>query len=568
MSYERKEMPQSKVFGVPTRALVWGGSLGVLAVLFVLWPYSHWAFETRQGLLPGLGRTFWHDAEWFFCIYVPLIVGYLVWRKRTALAKLPLEGEWWGLGLLLLGGAAYWVGYRVDTSYPGYAAAHLCSAGLIILFGGRRWMRELAFPWVFLAFAWPLIPLEDRVSVPLRMLMAKTSGLVINAIGIDVVREGTQLFSAADAAAGLKQGDRFMLEVDAPCAGMRSLFALIMISVVYAYMSLKKTSHRLTLVLAAFPLALVGNVVRMILLAIGCVLWGMDVAVGRVVDGVQEISAFHEIAGYVVFAVSLGGMFGIASYLGGRKGKRSSTNTSVVAGAEDKLDTKGLQKRFGAVVAFTALTLVSCLSLGQAPPLGEPGVVNELPLRVGEIQGIKGEPDQRELTGLAEDVTILRNFYILPNGGQAMCSMVISGAERRSLHRPEICLPAQGWNVLSSNELPVTLEDGRELRLKIVQLQRDYKDDSGELRRIKALNAFFYAGSEGVVTADYYDHVMKTYIHSLTKNLSHRWALLSFYLPYSEAAAGQGDPMADLAAIESVRQLVAAVAPKVIKSVP
>ena len=565
MSYERKHNGAEALFGLPVRPAVWGLSLLALAVLFVLWPYSHWAFTDRYGILIGLGKTFWYDAEWFFCVYVPFIVGYLIWRKRKELAALPLEGEWWGLGLIAVGGLAYWVGYRVDTSYPGYAAAHLISAGLIILFGGRTWMRSLAFPWLFLVFSWPLIPLEDRISLPLRMLMAKTSGIAINALGIDVVREGTQLFSAPDIAAGLKQGDRFMLEVDAPCAGMRSLFALIMISVVYAYIALRKTSHRLALIAAAFPLALVGNVVRMILLAIGCVMWGMDVAVGRVIDGHQEISAFHEIAGYAVFAVSLGGMFAIASYLE-KKSPRKKTATAipeVLWSAES--EASAMKPRLLAAVGTVGLILLSCVMFGESPPLGEPGVVAELPLRADDIQGIKGEPDQRELTGLADDVTILRNYYILKNGGQAVCSMVISGAERRSLHRPEICLPAQGWNVLGSNEFPIELADGRQLRAMLVQLQRDYKDEAGTMHRIKALNLFFYAGSEGVTTADYYDHVFKSYLHSLTRNINHRWALVSYYMPYSETEIGMGDPTADLAAVESLRELAAKLTPKFLK---
>ena len=152
-----------------------------------------------------------------------------------------------------------------------------------------------------------------------------------------------------------------------------------------------------------------------------------------------------------------------------------------------------------------------------------------------------------------------------PAGGNVACSVVLSGAERRSLHRPEVCLPAQGWNVTGKNIITLTLEDGRRVDAVLVQMLRDYAAPDGKARRIKALNLFFYAGSEGVTTADYYDHVFLSYLHSLTRNLNHRWALVSFYMPYSETEVGYGDPMAELGAMEELRDFAAKAAFKILK---
>jgi exosortase len=531
--------------------------------MFLIWPYSQWSFVNRTSILTGLARTVWEDPEWFFCVFVPPLVGFLIWRKRQDLARLPMVGEWWGLGLILAGGVCYWIGYKVDTSYPGYAAAQLVSAGLIVLFGGKAWMRALMFPWIFLCFTWPLYPLEDRISFPLRMSMAKVSGVAIDLIGIDVVREGTALYSAPDAAAGLKQGEKFMLDVDAPCAGMRSLFALIMISVIYAYMALRGIKWRVFLVLCSVPLAMLGNVARMVLLALGSELWGVEVAVGRNVDGVHEISAFHEIAGYVVFAVALGGMFAISSILERRISRRTVTAPAGSTSVAD--ETADLKLRLLAAGGLVGLTLLMCGFIGGQPPLGAPGVKDKLPLKLGKVQGWEGAPDQRETNMLADDVKILRNYYLLPSGGNVACSVVLSGGERRSLHRPEVCLPAQGWNVTDKSRLSLQLANGRKVEAMLVRMLRDYAGPDGKPMRMKALNVFFYAGSEGVTTPDYYDHVLLSYLHALTRNLNHRWALVSFYMPYSEAELGKADPMAELGAMEDLRQFASEAAMEILQ---
>jgi hypothetical protein len=301
----------------------------------------------------------------------------------------------------------------------------------------------------------------------------------------------------------------------------------------------------------------------MVLLAAGSQLWGPDFAVGRMVDGVQEISTYHEMAGYAVFAVALLGMFAIASALERRKRKAKATQDVAAPGLAVMAGGALTQKAL-ALVGVVVSTLLLCGFVGGQPPLGPPGVVNELPMRVGQTQGWKGEADQREVNLLADDVQILRNYYILPTGGNVACSVVLSGAERRSLHRPEVCLPAQGWNVTDKRAIPVELPDGKQMTVMLVRMLRDFADDQGQLRRVRALNLFFYAGSHGVTTPDYYDHVFLSYLHGLTRNLNHRWALVSFYMPFSETDIGVSDPMGELAAVEQLREFVSQMVPEML----
>jgi hypothetical protein len=116
--------------------------------------------------------------------------------QRAELASLPFKGTWWGLVPAVMGVLFFWLGYKVDTGYLGFASVQLMTAALILLLGGPAWMRALLMPWLFLVFAWPMLPLESIVAAPLRLFTAKLAGFVLNHIGVPAVSEGTALNSA------------------------------------------------------------------------------------------------------------------------------------------------------------------------------------------------------------------------------------------------------------------------------------------------------------------------------------------------------------------------------------
>src|SRR5215213_8827740 len=72
------------------------GIAGVyLVLLFAVWPYQHWEFERRGGVLEGWLRVLLLDkhADWKFCLAVPFVAGWLAYRERARLRLLPLAGS-------------------------------------------------------------------------------------------------------------------------------------------------------------------------------------------------------------------------------------------------------------------------------------------------------------------------------------------------------------------------------------------------------------------------------------------------------------------------------------------
>lgn len=557
--------------GFPGYGLALATAVVVLAVVYAWWPYQHWQFTTeeRGSVLGGWVRTLRIDAEWYFCFVVPPITGFLVYRRRAELAALPLRGTWWGLAPAIMSLLFFWMGYKMDTGYLGFASIQLMVAALILHFGGWAWMRALMLPWLFLMFAWPMYPLETMLAPPLRFFTAKISGALLNVIGISTVREGAQLYSAPDAARLLEQGDRFSLAVAGSCSGIRSLFSLLMISVLYGFVALKRGSARLLLFLSAIPLAVAGNVVRLLLLAIGCLLFGQEFAVGTIKDGFQSESTYHLLAGYAVFAVALAGMFALATAMEGWrhwKGVRllSSTGRGTGPAPASGESLRPVVLHAAAVLSLCGAVLVACTRTPTTLKMAEPGLVMDLPATVGAFQGTVLEMSSKEKILFDEGVALRRRLYMDPSDRRILATLVMSGPVKKSLHEPTVCLPDQGWTIHDYEQVSFDTGGGRQQRAMLMRIFRDRVGENGARVRQRALNLYWYQGSRGVSTPSYNMSYARTYLDSILRNLNHRWGQAAFWMPVSERPVGLEDPVEDEIAKEVLLEFLGQLTPKIL----
>ena len=114
----------------------------------------------------------------------------------------------------------------------------------------------------------------------------------------------------------------------------------------------------------------------------------------------------------------------------------SSTETSPVPDDSNKVPLW----RCGVVLL---LTVVVGLTYWFNPPLkvqSKAGVVMNLPVTIGDFFGKEGQITQTEHELLPKDTEFARKYYQDSHGNQIECSIVLSGAEQRSIHRPEGCL--------------------------------------------------------------------------------------------------------------------------------
>ena len=76
-------------------------------------------------------------------------------------------------------------------------------------------------------------------------------------LGMNIAQRGTQIIDL---------NGNFQFEVAAACSGLRSLTAVLALCTIYAFMNFKGTARRIAMIAAAFPLAVMGNVLRLLTL--------------------------------------------------------------------------------------------------------------------------------------------------------------------------------------------------------------------------------------------------------------------------------------------------------------
>ena len=218
--------------------------------------------------------------------YVPVFSLYVVWTGRKRIVESVGNPSVLGFLLILPFAFAGFLGARgtqVRLEIVGFIGMLL---GLVWTVFGARTMRAVLFPALFLLFCLPLHTYLDIVTIHLRLLAVSIAYGVLQGCGVDIIREGTMLVSPTGA---------FSIDVAEPCSGMRSLFAMMALSAGYAYFTQPTWFRRGLLFALSIPIAVIGNVSRIISIVAIAATCSSDFATGF----------YHDYSGYVVFLVAV-----------------------------------------------------------------------------------------------------------------------------------------------------------------------------------------------------------------------------------------------------------------------
>jgi len=191
---------------------------------------------------------------------IPFVVLWLMWWKRKDLVAGALRSWTPGIFFVVIGLALHLFGFAVQYTPISIAGMFTGLYGLMGLAWGPAFLRASFFPFVLFIFSVPLGRVVEPITFNLRLLMSNLVEFVARGVlGIDVVRQGTGLF---DAAGG------FQYDVAAACSGLRSLWAMFVLATAYGYVTFRSTWPWVALMAAAFPLAVIGNAFRLLLIIV------------------------------------------------------------------------------------------------------------------------------------------------------------------------------------------------------------------------------------------------------------------------------------------------------------
>lgn len=483
---------------------------------------------------------------------IPLICAYFGWARRKELGAALVLPDWRGVPVAALALLLYWVGVQGQQVQVALYAFWVMVWAAILAFWGKEVTRILKFPLAYLALALPLGFLYP-LTFPLRMVSTGMAAGLLNGIGIAVVRNGTALHDVAGT---------FHLEVADPCSGLRSVFALVAVTALYAYVSLKGYK-RWVLVLAAGPLAVCGNAVRITAVGIVAKTWGQEAATGF----------YHDFSGYVFFISATLLMLGLAWLLGKVpvSAQARPPGVPVDRKAIDSVPQQP-QQQDAPVVSHISVRGALIPGLGVAtlmvlaatwvvlrPPLQVSDclpIAAELPVALGEYSGERNYYCQNEnclrsfsesagaatnrcpicggsldvvalaeRRGLPADTMVNKRVYRNAVGSIFSVNTVIAGGDRRSIHRPEHCLPAQGLSIENIRRATLSLPQTHQLEVTLMEARRE---ESGT----RVGFAYWFVGPQRETTSHLARHFWMAH-DRLLRNTASRWAYVSVYSPES-----------------------------------
>ena len=272
--------------------------LGTMLVVFAL-VCTLGIFTWKRALITVFTAALTNDAYTHILIVLPLsFLLLLTSRRRYPWTEKPAIGP----GLVLL---ALSVLLRLRVSGAGSAGSStvdpegslamlafvLWIIGAFILCFGKQAFRACMFPLLFLAW---LIPLPDAALIHithfLQQATASCAHVMLSTLGVPVIQHGINL-----TVPGLT------VQVAEECSSIRSSMMLVVTATVMSYVLLSSSWARGIIILAALPLAIFKNGLRVLTLSI----LGAYISPG-ILD-----SPLHHQGGPLFFAVSLLGIFSL-----------------------------------------------------------------------------------------------------------------------------------------------------------------------------------------------------------------------------------------------------------------
>lgn len=147
---------------------------------------------------------------------------------------------------------------------------------------------------------------------------------------------------------------------------------------------------------------------------------------------------------------------------------------------------------------------------------------------------------------LPPDTVILKKRYTNRRGESLVVSIVLSGKERASIHRPQVCLVGQGREIVKSRVVEVPLQGRRPVKVMLLDLLVHPGRLAGPSQLRGEYYAYWFVGS-GRETPFHLERMFWMAWDRVVHNLAHRWAYI--------AVAGDRN-LSDDKHVEKVRRLI------------
>ena len=273
--------------------------------------YVIWALAAAlyAPLFYNLYSLRWDKVDYTHAYFILPISLWLIWRKRVQIREAiretrPGNRNLPSFTILLLGVLMLIFGWRQDYIFIQALSLVPFLFGLTGYLYGARMPKTILFPVLYLLLLVPPpLGILDSITLPMRYGISAAADIILRLLEYPITRDGLLLT--------IGYHDIFMGQ---PCSGFRSLITMFSLVLVYVYVSKGSMPQKLFLTACIIPMALFGNLVRVITLCLITFYFGEEAGQGF----------FHNFSGIVIFIITILGLMGVESLLEIRTGRRQS----------------------------------------------------------------------------------------------------------------------------------------------------------------------------------------------------------------------------------------------------
>jgi hypothetical protein len=223
------------------------------------------------------------------------------------------------------------------------------------------------------------------------------------------------------------------------------------------------------------------------------------------------------------------------------------------------------------LIFFVVLTLIAGTAgalnwLKGRQKLGRPGIKAtpvpgsmtmkiDLPERALDFTSTNVPESEIELSYFPKDTSYARRHYQTPDGFDVTATVVLMGADRTSIHRPEYCMPGQGWHIDKKTEVNIPVDGPHPYGLPVMKwvVSNFSQTPDGRKIAVRGLLVFWFV-AEKEQTADYVRFQYFLVRDLLLTGVLQRWAYIT-YFSYCE-------PGQEEATFERMKKLIAVSVPE------
>jgi exosortase D (VPLPA-CTERM-specific) len=404
-----------------------------------------------HSILYNLALQWSHDPNFTHGWLVPAFSLYVLWQDRKRLKTIEVAPSWAGLPFVVAGLVMLVLAVLGVEIFTARVSMLILLAGLVIVFRGWKFFRAVLFPLAFLILMIPLPNLiQQKFTFPLQLLASKLATGMLETVGVPVLREGN-LISLA----------KKQLEVAQACSGIRSLYSLVTLAIVYGYLMEKRNWVRVVLAFAAIPIAVLANSFRIFGTGLIVQYWDPDKAEGF----------YHEFEGWVVFVVSLILLFLLHSLITLIWKNASRGKTKPSERPEDREEiaeppaapTSAWSPRFLVAALLMIGTAGYLWAHSQDEVIPDRQPLSSLPMQINGWNAVDSTLDQQTLEILGNPEYVLRE-YKDPGTQKPEIDLFIAYYATQKAgetpHTPAHCLPGAGWVVTEQQVTALKHPDG------------------------------------------------------------------------------------------------------------